>query len=148
MRLARLSLDLCRPVPIGPLSIRSAIVRMGQKIQLATVDLLSKDEVVRAGVLRVRQSDVHISKDIGRQPLDLPLLQASYDIPPGHRVRCRFLEGVSAKLASGPERARGPAAMWFRANQPVVDGALVSVAMRAAIAADFCNGVTSPLDMR
>jgi hypothetical protein len=54
MRLARLSLDLCRPVPIGPLSIRSAIVRMGQKIQLATVDLLSKDEVVGAGVLRVR----------------------------------------------------------------------------------------------
>jgi hypothetical protein len=38
--------------------------------------------------------------------------------------------------------------MWFRANQPVVDGALVSVAMRAAIAADFCNGVSSPLDMR
>jgi hypothetical protein len=148
MRLARLSLDLCRPVPVGPLSIRTAIVRTGKKIQLATVDLLSKDVVVvRASVLRVRQSDVHISQDVG-QPLDLPLPEASYDIPPEHRVRCRFLEGVSAKLASGPERVRGPAAMWFRANQPIVDGAPISTAMRAAIAADFCNGVSLPLDMR
>jgi Thioesterase-like superfamily len=149
MRLARLSLDLCCPVPIGPLSIRSAIVRMGKKIQLATIDLLSKDvEVVRASALRVRLSDVHISEDIGRLPLDLPLPEASHDIPPELCVHCRFLEGVSAKLASGPERVRGPAAMWFRANQPVVDGAPVSAAMRAAIAADFCNGVSSPLDMR
>jgi hypothetical protein len=149
MRLARLSLDLCRPVPVGPLSIRSAIVRAGRKIQLATIDLLSNDvEVARAGVLRVRQSDVQISEDFGRLPLDLPPPEASHDIPPEHRVRCRFLEGVSAKLASGPERVRGPTAIWFRANQPIVDGAPISAAMRAAIAADFCNGVSSPLDPR
>src|SRR5262245_925006 len=149
MCLARLSLDLLRPVPVGPLSIRSAIVRAGQRIQLATIDLLSNDvEVVRASVLRVRQSDVQISEDIGRLPRDLQLPEASYDIPPEHRVRCRFLDGVLAKLASGPERVRGPTAMWFRANQPIIEGRPISAAMRAAIAADFCNGVSSPLDPR
>jgi hypothetical protein len=149
MRLARLSLDLCRPVPVGPLSIRTTIVRAGKKIQLATIDLLSNDgEVVRASVLRVRQSEVQSSEDVGRLPLDWPPPEASCDIPPEHRVRCRFLEGISAKLASGPERIRGPTAMWFRANQPIIDGTPISAAMRAAIAADFCNGVSSPLDMQ
>jgi hypothetical protein len=36
--------------------------------------------------------------------------------------------------------------MWFRANQPIIEGAPTSAVMRAAIAADFCNGVSSPLD--
>ena len=147
MSLARLSLDLCRPVPVGPLRIRPAIVRAGKKIQLVTIDLLANDvEVVRASVLRVRQSDAQTPEDVRRLLLDLPPPEASYDIAPEHRARCRFLEGVSAKLASGPERVRGPTAMWFRADQPIVDGAPISAAMRAAIASDFCNGVSSPLD--
>src|SRR5260370_20645433 len=59
MRLARLSLDLCRPVPVRPLSIPSAIVRTGKKIQLATIDLVSNDvKVARAIVLRVRQFEM------------------------------------------------------------------------------------------
>jgi hypothetical protein len=147
MRLARLSLDLCRPVPVGPLTIRSGIVRAGKKIQVATIDLLANDvEVVRAAILRVRQSDLRMPEDVGRPALDLPSPEASYDIPPERRVSCPFLAGVSAKLPSGPERVRGPTAMWFRANQPIIEGAPISAVMRAAIAADFCNGVSSPLD--
>jgi Acyl-CoA thioesterase C-terminal domain/Acyl-CoA thioesterase N-terminal domain len=147
MRLARLSLDLCRPVPVGALTIRAAILRAGRKIQVATIDLLANGvEVVRGTILRVRQSDGHVPEDLGRILLDLPPPEASYDIPPERRVRCPFLEGVSAKLASGSERLLGPSAMWFRANQPIVDGAPISAAMRAAIAADLCNGVSSPLD--
>jgi len=38
--------------------------------------------------------------------------------------------------------------MWFRANQPIIEGKPVSPLMRAAIAADFCNGVSSPLDAK
>jgi hypothetical protein len=40
------------------------------------------------------------------------------------------------------------AAVWYRADRPIVEGAPISPLMRAAIAADFCNGTSSVLDFR
>src|SRR5258708_17232210 len=55
MRVARLTVDLIRPVPVAPLTIETEVLRAGRKIQLVAVRLLaSRTEVVRATVLRVR----------------------------------------------------------------------------------------------
>jgi hypothetical protein len=42
----------------------------------------------------------------------------------------------------------GPAAIWFRVDQPLVAGSAVSQAMRAVVAADFSNGTSPALDFR
>src|ERR1700745_3084816 len=56
MRVARLTVDLMRPVPVAPLTIVVETLREGRKIQLVSVRLLAKDtEVVRATVLRIRK---------------------------------------------------------------------------------------------
>ena len=52
------------------------------------------------------------------------------------------------RIARGSFRLPGPAAVWYRAERPIVDGAAISPLMRAAIAADFCNGTSSVLDFR
>jgi hypothetical protein len=44
--------------------------------------------------------------------------------------------------------ARGPGAAWIRANRPIVEGEPITPLMRAAVAADFCNGLSSVLDFR
>ncbi len=55
MRVARLTVDLMRPVPVAPLTIETEIVREGRKIQLVSVRLLADGaEVVRASALRIR----------------------------------------------------------------------------------------------
>src|SRR5258708_16234169 len=80
MRIARLTLDLCRPVPVGLLTIPSAIIRAGRKIQLAAIDLLADEaEAVRASVLRVQQSDEFFIDGFGECRLDLPAPELSHD---------------------------------------------------------------------
>ncbi len=51
MRVARLTVDLMRPVPVAPLTIETELLREGRKIQLVSVRLLaSGTEVVRAAI--------------------------------------------------------------------------------------------------
>lgn len=50
------------------------------------------------------------------------------------------------KVAKGSFRSPGPAAVWYRVTRPIIDGTPISPLMRAAIAADFCNGTSAVLD--
>src|SRR4029077_9762477 len=49
MRVARLTIDLMRPVPITPLTIRTEVVRDGRKIRLLRIDLLDGNVLVVSG---------------------------------------------------------------------------------------------------
>src|SRR5918995_6959680 len=42
MRVARVTVDLMRPVPVAPLTIESEVLREGRKIQLCAVRLLAR----------------------------------------------------------------------------------------------------------
>ena len=42
MRIARVTVDLMRPVPVAPLTIESEVLREGRKIQLCAVRLLAE----------------------------------------------------------------------------------------------------------
>src|ERR1700739_2690535 len=56
MRVARLTVDLMRPVPVAPLTHAVEVLREGRKIQLVEVRLLANGiEVVRATALRIRR---------------------------------------------------------------------------------------------
>src|SRR3981081_2887339 len=55
MRVARLTVDLMRPVPVAPLTIETEVLREGRKIQLVAVRLLAEDVVVvGATVLKIK----------------------------------------------------------------------------------------------
>jgi hypothetical protein len=148
MRLARLTVDLMRPVPVAPLAIETHVVREGRKIQLVDVRLLAgTTEVVRASALRIRISDQALPERATTPPLELPLPESGQ--PPDFvKGDTPFLRGLDISVVRGAFGAPGPAAVWFRAQQPIVAGAAISPAMRAVIAADFCNGVSSVLSPR
>src|SRR6201989_3000339 len=58
MRVARLTVDLMRPVPVAPLAIETEVLREGKKIQLVAIRLLADGkEVVRATALRIRKHE-------------------------------------------------------------------------------------------
>ena len=55
MRIARVSVDLMRPVPVAPLTIETEILREGRKIQLCAVRLRADGViVVGATVLKIK----------------------------------------------------------------------------------------------
>ena len=52
------------------------------------------------------------------------------------------------RAARGGFGVPGPGAIWYRADRPLVEGSPLSQAMRAVVAADFCNGTSAALDFR
>ena len=147
MRVARLTVDLMRPVPLAPLVIETEVLREGRKIQLVQVRLLADGtEVTRATVLRIRRDERDLPTVTPEPRLAWPQPEDCPDPTESGLSRTPFLDGLDMKLAHGSFRTPGPGAVWFRARRPIVDGEAISPLMRAAIAADFCNGTSAELD--
>jgi hypothetical protein len=149
MFVARLTIELLRPVPLTPLTIRERLLRPGKQVQLIEASLCAAEvEVARCTALRIRRADVPL-------PSGLPTVAS----PPGpeagitsaprsaesgdeafhsHAVEHRFVAG-------GFDRP-GPATDWIRLRVPLVQGESTSPLCRVAAAADFGNGVSSVLN--
>jgi Acyl-CoA thioesterase C-terminal domain/Acyl-CoA thioesterase N-terminal domain len=145
-RVARMTIDLIRPVPIAPLELHTHITREGRKILTASIRLFADErEVARASVLKIRLGEE--SDDAG-PPLDLPGPEAASPLAGPSPTPCAFLDGISMRVARGVGLVGGPAAIWFRVDRPVIEHETTSALMRAAVCADFCNGASAVLDPR
>jgi hypothetical protein len=148
MQIARVTIDLMRPVPVAPLSIETAVVREGRKIQLCAVRLLADGvAVVSATVLKIKTRVQPLPAGIGDLPTGLPGPDQSMLEPADHGAS-PFTKCISMRAARGRFGTVGPAAIWFRVDQPLIEGSPVSQAMRAVVAADFSNGTASALNFR
>jgi hypothetical protein len=144
MQIARLTVDLLRPVPLTPLRADVRIVREGKRIQVVAASLLAGDqEVVRSTALRIRLSDLG-ERQIpdGRSPCPLPdTPRPSEDDPfpinpPGSRRAVEYLfEGVGGHF-------RYPT--WVRLGVAVLGGEPVSPVARLLYTADLASGIGQP----
>jgi hypothetical protein len=148
MQIARVTIDLMRPVPIAPLSIETEILRQGRKIQLCAVRLLADGVVVvGATVLKTRLQAQPLPEDAGDLPVEFPGPEQSM-IEPADHAGSPFTKCISMRAARGRFGVIGRAAIWFRVGGPLIAGHAVSQAMRAVVAADFSNGTSATLDFR
>lgn len=147
MRIARITVDLMRPVPLTELMLESEVVREGRKIQLCAVRLLAGGvEVVRASVLKMRKQDVTFPDGIETEkPLDVPGHDHGRE---EHAGGNKFMAGITIRAVQGGFTTPAPSAIWFRCRRPIVAGAPISQAVRVAAAADCSNAVSSVLDFR
>lgn len=148
MNVARVTIDLMRPVPVAPLTIETEVLREGRKIQLCEVKLLADGvQVVGATVLKVKRQPQQLPDDVRELPVTLPSPEDSL-VEDGHGATSPFAGMVSMRAARGRFGQAGAGAIWFRFDHPLVEGEAVSQAMRAVVAADFSNGTASTLDFR
>ena len=144
MRIARVTIDLMRPVPVSELTLETEVLREGRKIQLCAVRLLANGVLTAvATVLKVRLQAQSLPDDIVEPPLDVAAPERSRIEP----QNSPFGFGVSIRAARGQFGGIGPGAIWYRADRPIVEGSPISQAMRVAVASDFCNA-SSALDFR
>jgi Thioesterase-like superfamily len=148
MDIARVTIDLMRPVPVAPLTIESEILREGRKIQLSAVRLSADGTVVvAASVLRIKTQAQALPPEIADVPLQFPGPDQSM-VEPADHAGSPFTKCISMRAARGRFGMVGPGAIWFRVDRPLIAGSPVSQAMRAVVAADFSNGTSSALDFR
>lgn len=143
MRVARLTVELLRPVPVAPLAMRVATLREGRKIQLVEVRLLHQGtEVVRGTVLKVRTAETPLP----RGPVMPPLGAAAPAGLPATTGEFNFGFAAGFELRRLTERGKlGPARIWFRQHSAIVEGEPLSPAMRAAAVGDYSNGIATEL---
>lgn len=155
LRVARVTFELLRPVPVGELRVEAELVRPGRRVQLVAARLRAGDDVVmQALALRIRRAEgvAPIAGAGGPPPYPLPGAAADGDRPtgppPGSEGRGpTFAEhGVDIRFAHGHYVEPGPAFAWIALRVPVVPGEPPSPLQRALAAADFPNGVSSVLD--
>ena len=97
-------------------------------------------------MLRVRRLEQVLPAEATWPPLDIKRPDDSHDLTENGLSHMPFLSGLSMRVAKGSFRTPGPAAVWYRASRPIVDGAPLSPLVCAAIAADFCSGTSTVLD--
>ena len=148
MRIVRVTIDLMRPVPLAPLTIKIEVKREGRKIQLCAITLLADDVVVvTASVLKIKTQALALPPEIADRPVALPGPEASLP-EPADFSSSPFVKGMSLRAARGQFGVPGPGAIWYRVEWPLIEGFAVSQATRAVVAADFCNGTAPSLDFR
>jgi hypothetical protein len=145
---ARITVELLRPVPLVPLTLHARTIRPGKKVQWLEAALLDGDEreVARATVLRLRTTDVDTTGSVGIVADPPPGLAEAGDPPPFFGTGdIGYWSANDVLIARGNWMEPGPGIAWLRLRCPVVAGEKLSPCARVAAAADFGSGVGNPL---
>lgn len=142
MQLARLTVDLKRPVPVGELNIDVTTTREGRNIQTVAVTLSANGkEVVTASALRIRTKQFDLPEDA-----QLPRQSSSPSATASNFVNAEgFNSGVEVMEANASS-SDAANAVWFRIKRPFFADRDTTPLMRAAATGDYCNGFGCPLD--
>ncbi len=157
-RLARVTVDFLRPVPVAPLTVRTRTVRPGRRITLIEAVALAGDqEVLHARGWRVGGPEL-----TGPVP-DLPPGPAAPPVPadpvppipapvPAQPWPGVYLDGyltaMQWRFVTGAFTEPGPAQAWLRPSVPLVAGEVTSPMCLAMLVADSGSGISSALDPR
>ena len=144
-RLARVTVEFLRPIPIAPLDLSTEIVRAGKQVQRVGASLFADGvEVARALGLRLRRQQLDLAEPPSAAPLPHP------DTLPSHRFSffrhdIAYHRAIELRIARGTW-AKGPVDGWMRPLFPLVRGETSSPCERVLILADAESGVCPPLD--
>jgi hypothetical protein len=156
-RVARLTVDMMRPVPLQPLRVTHEIIRAGRQIEVIDASLWWEEKLVaRATALRVFAGHTIESRPdrrdaaIGR-PIPGPHapaiegigLPANADFEPPGLFRALELRRVQGHQGSGV-----PAVAWGRLTLPLVEGEPTSPLAQVACLGDFTSGLANYADYR
>lgn len=145
-RLARLSVDILRPIPVAELSVSARVVRSGRRVTLVdAIASVDGEPVVRASGWRIERAG-------DPQP---PHIASRYELPAmGEELAPSDLGGFNPdgylaamewRAGRGSLAELGPADVWSRPRIPLLAGEEMSPFCRAALVADSGSGVSSAL---
>ena len=148
LELARITYELMRPVPLGPLAVTASVVRPGKRVQLLEASIHDPEgvEVVRARALQVQRARAVSPVVVAPEPPPPPGPgdpgATVSGPPPGADDGTLFTrDAVEIRFVSGSQQTIGPGQAWFRLRVPIVEGVEISPLQRVAAATDFGNAV-------
>ena len=152
--LARLTVELVRPVPLVPLTVEIRETRPGRRIQL--LDLALRDEqnteLVYARGMRIARGDNGLDESLLDMPGPVAVAGPDESIPYEHGYPLPaggfYMDAFDIRSVDGRSfGAAGPSAAWFRLLAPVFAGESITPLDRVLAMADFGNGISNIIEM-
>ena len=160
-RLARVAVDILRPIPVAKVTLRTRTVRPGRRVSLLEAVMeAGGQEVLHArgwriaitsggpGVAAATASATPVapgSPDAPAGPPEIPAAQPPSRFPGGHMTG--YLDAIDWRfLAGGGFDKPKPAKVWTRPRIPLIEGEEPSPMSRALLVADSGSGVSAVLD--
>jgi hypothetical protein len=148
--LARVTVELVRPIPLSPLTVEVTETRMARRIQLLDAVVRAGDglELAYARGMRILRAENGLDEGTIDMPgpLDLPgpqdatLVRHDYRLPPGGF----YLDAFEIRSCDGRTFGPlGPSAAWFKLLVPVFAGENISPLDRVLSVGDFGNGISN-----
>lgn len=149
MRIARITYEILRPVPIGALEITTSVLRAGRGTELVEAALTPEGAagpVMIARALRIRVAE-GVVPAVAAGPLlpppgeagVTPFFPVPWDVGYHTAMESRFTEGSFLEP--------GPGTCWMRMRVPLLAGEPVRPLDRVLVAADSGNGIGSVMDI-
>ena len=146
-RLARVAVDILRPVPLGKITVRTRMVRPGRRVALLEAVLEADgQEVLHARGWRLAIPDGEVPGiGAGPAPPPIPAEHPLPAFPGGHMTG--YLQNIDWRyVGAGGFDLPGPAVVWARPKIPLIPGEELSPMCRALLLGDSGSGVSSALD--
>lgn len=147
MRLARVAVDILRPVPVDVITVRTRTLRPGKRVALLeTVMEADGQEVLYARGWRLgRTGELPVIAREG-QAADVPEPAPMPLFPGGHMDG--YLAAIDWRFVSGGFQEPGPSKAWGRPRIPLVAGEELTPMARTLLIADSGSGVAMTVDPR
>jgi hypothetical protein len=149
-QVCRVTFEILRSLPIGPVETEARIVRPGRRVQLLEAELRVDGEVLMmARAWRLRTAPIDLPTEATPIPPG-PTLPSepgpSTFLPSGHDVG--YHSAMELRFSSGAFTELGPAVAWLRMRHPLVADEEPTPLQRTLIAADVGNGISAAVDFR
>jgi hypothetical protein len=149
-QVCRITFEILRPVPIGPVEVGAWIVRPGRRVQMLEAELRVGGEVLMmARAWRLRTAPVDL-------PVEAAAIPSGPSLPSEPGPASFFPTGESegyhtameVRFTAGGFVEIGPATAWLRMRHPLVGDEPPSPLQRVLVAADVGNGISAAVDFR
>jgi Thioesterase-like superfamily len=149
-QVGRVVFEILKPVPIGPVRVESRVLRPGKRVQLVEASLSGENgELMRATAWLLRRNELELPQGAVADDPPPPGPEEGWTpefFPTGQDVG--YHTAMEWKAVAGAFLEPGPATVWMRMRQPLVDGEEPTPLQRALVAADVGNGISAVLDWR
>ena len=144
-RLARVAVDILRPIPLGVLTTRTRLLRPGKRVALLETVLAKdgRDVLVARGWRIATSASAPVVGTVDPLP-EIPPEAPAPRFPGGHQEG--YLSEIDWRFVSGNFTEPGPCRVWVRPRIPLLPGEELSPMCRTVLVADSGSGVSMTVD--